>query len=82
MMGGIVHKYFPECYQFDEAEMNMILVAAFNTDGCKNAIANIKRLNGLPLINCQISPEIYPIFHSKSPHCSKGLVIAKAVGYK
>lgn len=25
MMGGIVHKYFPECYQFFELELNRII---------------------------------------------------------
>lgn len=25
MMGGVVHKYFPECYSFEEDEMNEIL---------------------------------------------------------
>jgi len=27
MMGGIVHKYFPECYQFDEQELNRIIAS-------------------------------------------------------
>lgn len=30
MMGGIVHKYFPECYQFDEQELNRIIASGMN----------------------------------------------------
>ena len=43
MMGGVVHKYFPECYSFDEDEMNIILSAAIKTDAFTNAVANVKR---------------------------------------
>ena len=28
LMGGIVAKYFPECYQYEEKELNVILSAA------------------------------------------------------
>ena len=31
MMGGVVHKYFPECFSFEEDEMNEILKAALAT---------------------------------------------------
>ena len=31
MMGGIVHKYFPECYQFDELELNRIIASAIKS---------------------------------------------------
>lgn len=31
MMGGVVHKYFPECYCFEEDEMNEIIKVAFKT---------------------------------------------------
>ena len=42
MMGGIVHKYFPECYCFEESEMNEILRMALTTPECKKVIADIK----------------------------------------
>lgn len=35
MMGGIVHKYFPECYGFDEHELNRILAAAIKSEQCQ-----------------------------------------------
>ena len=41
MMGGVVHKYFPECYGFDEEEMNDIIGCAFRQ---ANTQALIKRL--------------------------------------
>ena len=42
MMGGIVHKYFPECFSFEEDEMNEILRAALATQECKKVINDIK----------------------------------------
>lgn len=42
MMGGVVHKYFPECYCFEESEMNEILKAALATPQCQKVIADIK----------------------------------------
>ena len=42
MMGGVVHKYFPECYSFEEDEMNEILKAALATQECKKVISDIK----------------------------------------
>lgn len=42
MMGGVVHKYFPECYSFEEDEMNEILKAALATQECRNVINGIK----------------------------------------
>ena len=32
MMGGIVHKYFPECYQFDEQELNRIIASGMKSE--------------------------------------------------
>lgn len=46
LMGGIVVKYFPECYQFDEAELNKILRVALATNECQQIIRNIKGQNG------------------------------------
>ena len=45
-MGGIIVKYFPECYQFDEAELNKILRVALATNECQQIIKNIKGQNG------------------------------------
>jgi hypothetical protein len=42
MMGGVVHKYFPECYSFEEDEMNEILKAALATQECRSVINAIK----------------------------------------
>lgn len=46
IMGGIVAKYFPKCYCFDEQELNRILSAALATRECKQMIESIKRTNG------------------------------------
>jgi len=42
IMGGIVVKYFPECYSFDEDELNRILSAALQTRECQQVISKIK----------------------------------------
>ena len=31
MIGGVVHKYFPDCYQFEEAEWNRISITFMDT---------------------------------------------------
>lgn len=46
MMGGIVAKYFPKCYCFDEQELNRILSAALATRECRQMIESIERTNG------------------------------------
>lgn len=43
MMGGIVHKYFPECYAYDEAELNEILSAGIRSAECRNAVTSVTR---------------------------------------
>ncbi len=43
MMGGIVHKYFPECYQFDEQELNRIIASGIKSDQCQRIIEIVKR---------------------------------------
>ena len=35
LMGGIVAKYFPECYQYEEKELNVILSAALASAECR-----------------------------------------------
>ncbi len=42
MMGGIIVKYLPECYQFDENELNQILSTAIRTLECQQIIEQIK----------------------------------------
>ena len=42
IMGGIVVKYFPECYSFGEDELNRILSAALQTRECQQVISKIK----------------------------------------
>ena len=43
MMGGIVHKYFPECYGFDEHELNRIIAAAIKSEQCQRIVEIVKR---------------------------------------
>lgn len=42
MMGGIIVKYFPDCYQYEERELNEILSAALKTEECKAVIARVR----------------------------------------
>ncbi len=42
IMGGIIVKYFPDCYNFDEGELNRILSVALQTRECQQVIAKIK----------------------------------------
>jgi hypothetical protein len=41
IMGGIVAKYFPECYDFSEQEMTRILACAFKNPDIQNMIRAI-----------------------------------------
>lgn len=43
MMGGIVHKYFPECYQFDELELTRIIASAIKSEQCQRIIEIVKK---------------------------------------
>ena len=43
IMGGIVAKYFPKCYCFDERELNRILSAALATRECRQIIESIEK---------------------------------------
>ena len=40
----IVAKYFPECYQYEEKELNVILSAALASAECRQAVENVKRM--------------------------------------
>ncbi len=42
IMGGIIVKYFPDCYSFDEDELNRILSVALQTRECQQMISKIK----------------------------------------
>ena len=44
--GGVVRKYFPECYCFEESEMNEILKVTIATPQCQKVIADIKYQRG------------------------------------
>ena len=40
--GGIVVKYLPDCYRYDEGELNRILSVALQTRECQQIISKIK----------------------------------------
>ncbi len=42
IMGGIIVKYFPDCYRYDEGELNRILSVALQTENlsCAKHMAN------------------------------------------
>ena len=42
IMGGIIVKYFPDCYRYDEGELKHILSVALQTKECQQIIAKIK----------------------------------------
>ena len=42
IMGGIIVKYFPDCYHYDEGELNRILSVALQTKECQQIISKIK----------------------------------------
>ena len=42
IMGGIIVKYFPDCYHYDEDELNRILSVALQTRECQQIISKIK----------------------------------------
>ena len=42
IMGGIIAKYFPDCYRYDEGELNRILSVALQTRECQQIISKIK----------------------------------------
>ena len=44
LMGGIVAKYFPECYQYEEQELNVILSVALSSGDCREKIRKVTEL--------------------------------------
>ena len=43
LMGGIVHKHLPECYNFDELELNCIRAAGIKSEQCQDIIDLMKK---------------------------------------
>ena len=41
IIGGIVKKYFPECFEFSEVELNRIISCAFRLDDVQNMIQTV-----------------------------------------
>lgn len=41
MMGGVIVKYFPEAYDFNEQEMNRIIACAFSLKDVRNMITTV-----------------------------------------
>ncbi|SFK65055.1 hypothetical protein SAMN05216390_102269 [Lachnospiraceae bacterium KH1T2] len=58
MMGGVVHKYFPECYCFEESEINEILEVAFKTAEVQKTTSAIKRRMGVQVESCPVESEV------------------------
>ena len=42
MMGGIIVKYFPDCYEYEEDELNEILSAALTSEECRTAVRRVQ----------------------------------------
>ena len=58
MMGGAVHKYFKECFSFEESEINEILEVAFKTTEVQKTISAIKRRAGVQVESCPVESEV------------------------
>ena len=43
IMGGLIVKYFPECYDFTEQEMNRIIACAFKNKDVLNMISVVEK---------------------------------------
>ena len=58
MMGGVIVKYFPDCYDFNEIEMNRIIACAFSLPDVKNMIKTvIKERSESPNKNLEMEGE-------------------------
>ena len=58
MMGGAVHKYFKECFSFEESEMNEILKVALATPQCQKVIADIKARATNQVLSSPVESEV------------------------
>lgn len=65
MMGGIVVKYFPECYEHSEEELLRIIAAGIKSQQCKDIIELVKkeRTSGNPNLDVKKS---FSVFGNKS----------------
>lgn len=57
MIGGIVHKYFPECYQFDELELNRIIASGIKSEQCQRIIEIVKKESAEKSVNAVAKAE-------------------------
>ena len=46
IMGGIIVKYFPDCYHYDEGELNRILSVALQTRECQQIARAVRNDEG------------------------------------
>ena len=58
MMGGAVHKYFKDCFSFEESEINEILEVAFKTAEVQKTISAIKRREGGQVLSSPVESEV------------------------
>ncbi len=58
MMGGAVHKYFNECFSFEESEINEILEVAFKTMEVQKTISAIKGRAGVQVESTPVESEV------------------------
>ncbi len=58
MMGGVVHKYYKECFSFEESEINEILGVAFKTTEVQKTISAIKRRAGVQVESRPVESEV------------------------
>ena len=58
MMGGAVHKYFKECFSFEESEINEILEVAFKTTEVQKTISDIKKRAGGQVLSSHVESEV------------------------
>lgn len=58
MMGGAVHKYFKECFSFEESEINEILEVAFKTAEVKKTISDIRRRASGQVLSSPVESEV------------------------
>ncbi len=49
IIGSIIVKYFPDCYRYDEGELNRILSVALQTKECQQIISKIKAESREPI---------------------------------
>lgn len=58
MMGGAVHKYFKDCFSFEESEINEILEVAFKTAEVQKTISAIRRRAGVQVESSPVESEV------------------------